>query len=401
MSTFSGWDGLFLSLAVAVVAAVLYLVIRRSFRRKAPESRYVEALSALLGGDEEKALADLRQTVQVEQSNIDAYLRLGNLLRKRGAVNRALRIHRDLDVGTFFRRKLTAQEKFRIREAIADDLLAARRPDEALAVLSELLKREKMNVRIRQKMVAVYERRSEWERAFELYREGFKVRKESAPDRIARYRAFCAASLLSSGDAKRAAQMFLDALKIDPSSPEALYRLGALSLEEGNAGEAVGLWKRFHQASPSQAWLTFDRLESALFETGDLNQVEGIYKAILDDEPDDERTMIALSTFYMRKGDSEEALRVARRAAERHSRSMDAQEHYLLLLARSEDGAGGAEEVRNYLESRGRARVNHVCSRCGHSSPDPFWRCPKCLDWYTSKPVSGKREKGAASSTRA
>jgi len=140
MSTLFGWDGPYSYFLAAAVAAILFFVLKKLSRKKPAESRYVEALSALLAGDEEKALADLRQTVQAEQSNIDAYLRLGNLLRKRGAVNRALRIHRDLDVGTFFRRKLTAAEKFRIREAIADDLLAARRPDEALATLDELLR---------------------------------------------------------------------------------------------------------------------------------------------------------------------------------------------------------------------------------------------------------------------
>ncbi len=400
MSKLSGWDGLFLYIAVAVTAAILFLLLRRLFRKKPAEGRYVEALSALLAGDEEKALADLRQTVQAEQSNVDAYLRLGNLLRKRGAVNRALRIHRDLDVGTFFRRKLTASEKCRIREAIADDLLAARRPDEALAVLDELLRRDRTNRRIRLKMVAIHERRSDWERAFELYRESFRVRKENVPDRIARYRAFCGASLLAAGEKKRAVRAFQDALKIDPSSPEALYRLGALRLEEGNAGDAVGLWKRFHQANPSQAWLTFERLESALFETGDLNQVEGIYKAILEDEPDDEKTMIALSSFYMRKGDSEEALRLGRRAAERHPLSLDAQEHYLLLLARLVEGGDGADKIREYLEGRTRGVTDHVCSRCGHTSSEPFWRCPKCLDWYTSKPARGKPRKGAVPAAR-
>lgn len=393
MSTLFGWDGPYSYFLAAAVAAILFFVLKKLSRKKSAESRYVEALSALLAGDEEKALADLRQTVQAEQSNIDAYLRLGNLLRKRGAVNRALRIHRDLDVGTFFRRKLTAAEKFRIREAIADDLLAARRPDEALATLDELLRREKTNRRIRRKMVALHERRSEWERAFELYRDGFKVRKESAPDRVARYRAFCGASLLAAGDRAGATRVFQDALKIDPSSPEALYRLGALRLDEGNADDAVGLWKRFHQTCPLQAWLTFDRLEGALFETGDLNQVERIYNAILDDEPDEERTMIALSKFYMRKGDSEEALRLARRVAEKHPLSLEAQEHYLLLVTRADGEGDRMETIRKYLESRRRGAVDHVCSRCGHSSPDPFWRCPKCLDWNTSKPAPGKDRK--------
>ncbi len=399
MSTLFSWDGWLPYLLALVAIVFLFIALRAIFRKKVPESRYVDALNAILEGDEAKALEDLRHTVQVERSNIDAYLRLGNLLRKRGAVNRALRIHRDLDVGTFFRRKLTAAEKFRIREAIADDYLAVRKSDEALAVLADLLKRDKLNRKIRSKMVAVHERRSEWDQAFRIYQEGFKARKENAPERVARYRAFCGASLLAAGESERAAAVFEDALRIDALCPEALFRLGQLRFEAGEMEEAIGFWKRFHEVAPDQAFLTFDQLERALYETGDLNSVEQVYGDILEKELNEEKTMLALSTFFLRRGQTDEALTLARRAAEKHPHSTLAQEHLLLLLSDMENESDAMGEIREYLKSRKSQDVGFVCDRCGHPSEDPFWRCPKCLNWNTARQtVQTRRAENSASS---
>lgn len=396
MTDFSSWEALVPYLLAALAGIILFLFLWRFFRKKPPESRYVEALNALLEGNEDKALDDLRQTVQVDQSNIDAYLRLGKLLRRKGEIERALRIHRDLDVGTFFRRKLTPAEKFRIREAIADDLLAGRRSTEALTVLADLLKLDKANRKIRSKMVALYERNGEWNHAFRLYREGIRIRKENAPDRVARYRAFCGASLLAAGNKEEAAKVFQDALRIDPSCPEALFRMGDLRFDEEELDEAIGYWKQFHKISPDQAFLTFEKLERALYEAGDLNSVEPIYQAILENDPNDEQTLIALSTFYTRRGQADEAIAMARRAAEKHPEATDAQEHYLMLLSESDEESGALDNIREYLKSRRPRVTEFVCSRCNHSSDDPFWRCPKCLNWNTAKLIRRIRQAASA-----
>ncbi|MFH1680993.1 MAG: tetratricopeptide repeat protein, partial [Candidatus Eisenbacteria bacterium] len=367
-------------------------VLRR--RRPAPRPRYVEALNALLEGDEETALRELRQTVQVDPTNTDAYLRLGNLLRKRGALDRALRIHRDLDVGTILRRKLSAEEKARVREAIADDLLAARRTEEALQVLGNLLSHDKGNSRIRSKMVAIHERRSEWDEAYELFREGMKVRKEKAPEKLARYRAICGTSVLQAGDAERAKEVFLEALKVHPDCPEALYRLGAIAFEAGEMEEAIGHWERFHRVASEQAYLTFDRLEQALFETGNLNRMEEVYENLLGRTPDNMPALLALSDFYSRRGEDDKAIDLAQRAVESDSLSSAARSRLFLLLGESRPPERAVREIVGFVKENPIPLPPLKCPRCGFPGEEPFWRCPQCLTWNPIAPAP------AASSSR-
>jgi len=380
--------------AALVVAVVVVIVWSRKARRKPSRSRYVEALNALLEGDEETALRELRQTVQVETGNADAYLRLGNLLRKRGAIDRALRIHRDLDVGTFFRRPVSPEERFRIREAIADDLLAARRTDEALQVLGELLKSDKLNDRIRSKMIGIHERRSEWDEAFELFREGLRARKEKAPEKLARYRAFCGTALLEAGEKEQAKKAFLEALKLDANTPEALYRLGSMYYEVEDLTEAIVYWERFHRAAPDQAHVTFERFERALFETGNLNRMMEVYETILAAHPREERTLLALSTFHHRRGETDKAIELAQRAVESNPSSAAARNRLTLLLCESDDPKEAAAFLSRFLKDHLPPAAPIVCSNCGSQAAEPFWRCPQCLKWNTafesSRPSSSR-----------
>ena len=378
-----------LAAVLLLLFVVLFFLWVRLRGKSKPRTRYAEALNALLEGDDETALRELRQTVQAEPANRDAYFRLGNLLRKRGAVERALRIHRDLDVGTFLRHKLTREEKFRVREAIADDLLAARRPEEALRVLAELLDQQKENVKIRAKMLGLYERRSEWDEAYRLFREGLKVRKELDPVRLARYRAFCGTALLEGGDRERAKIVYLEALKLHAECPEALYRLGTLCYEDEELTQAISYWESFHKVAPEQAHLTFERLERALFEMGNLNRVEEMYRAILDKEPGETRTLLALSAFYSRRGEEEEAIGLVRRAVEKKPASAAARTRLALLLCETGAPDRVVEDLAGFLKENPAPDSPHTCSNCGHEARDPFWRCPQCLKWNTAFSRSG------------
>ncbi|MBN1825972.1 MAG: tetratricopeptide repeat protein [Candidatus Eisenbacteria bacterium] len=376
------WPYLLGAAALVVIALVVWLA-RRVRRARPPRSRYLEALNALLEGDEETALRELRETVLAERTNFDAYLRLGNLLRKKGAVDRALRIHRDLDVGTFFRRKLSRTEKLRVREAIADDYMAARRARDALRVLGDLLRQNKANPRIRSKMVSIHERLQEWDRAFDLYREGFRIRNEAASAPIARYRAFCGSSFEKAGEKERAVEAYQDALKIDPKCPEALYRLGAFYHERKDLENAILYWSRFHMAAPDQAHLTFVRFENALFETGDLNRMEDVYRMILEEAPTEEHTLLNLSLFYARRGEADSALETAREAVERNPASAAARDRLVQLSIESRASDGALADLIAFLKNHPPPDRSLYCSQCGYRAEEPFWRCPQCLLWNT------------------
>lgn len=76
----------FALLLLIVLALIVYLLYREY--RRARTSRlptYTEALMDLLDDRKDEALAKLKETVNADSENVDAYLRLAQLLTERGA----------------------------------------------------------------------------------------------------------------------------------------------------------------------------------------------------------------------------------------------------------------------------------------------------------------------------
>ena len=87
---------LFVLIIIALAIIVFFYLQRRERRKLTVQAPYTEALHALLSGDKNRAMQRLRETVQGDTNNIDAYLRLGDLHFDLGDSARGLKIHRML-----------------------------------------------------------------------------------------------------------------------------------------------------------------------------------------------------------------------------------------------------------------------------------------------------------------
>ena len=95
---------------------------------------YIEALKDLLDNRNESAFTKLRQVVADDSDNIDAYLRLGKILKEHNKPQQALQVHKDLTL----RGGLTSDDKSAILKHLFDDYLALENVDMAQAALKEL-----------------------------------------------------------------------------------------------------------------------------------------------------------------------------------------------------------------------------------------------------------------------
>src|SRR5215813_6486885 len=89
-------------LILLIAALLVYMFYERVYRQETKQGSdlYAEALSDLLNGRMEKAFSKLRQVVSEDSGNVDAYLRLGHIMREYRQPERALQIHRDLTLRT-------------------------------------------------------------------------------------------------------------------------------------------------------------------------------------------------------------------------------------------------------------------------------------------------------------
>jgi lipopolysaccharide biosynthesis regulator YciM len=70
-------------IVIALIAIILYMYFHRRREKTTAYQPYLESLTALLDGDDDAAMKRLKETVNVNSDLFDAYIRLGDLYRKK------------------------------------------------------------------------------------------------------------------------------------------------------------------------------------------------------------------------------------------------------------------------------------------------------------------------------
>jgi lipopolysaccharide biosynthesis regulator YciM len=193
---------------VAAVLVFLGLLVRnRSGPRRsaaATVDTYALALSALINGNRREALRLFKETVQSDSTNVDAYIRLGDLLRESGETARALAIHRELMV----RSALLPSDRARILESLTRDYLSAGRHEEAGETAEKLRSLDKRNRFAPAALQEVAEELGDWNRALKVLEGRLREGGEMDKALLARYRGYVGSRELSAGHRKEARHYF-------------------------------------------------------------------------------------------------------------------------------------------------------------------------------------------------
>ncbi|MBD3349791.1 MAG: tetratricopeptide repeat protein [Candidatus Eisenbacteria bacterium] len=363
--------------AVAVVVAVLIVFTRRrADLRESEESSYQKGLDALIAGDREAALKHLALTVREDPRNVDAYVKLGNLLRERGQTKQAIQIHRELLV----KRRLPAGVRSEVAKNLALDYAEARRWADVIRQVRELPRGERSDERMLALARDAYEAVGDFDRAIARHRDILKSGKSEEPS-LGVYRAHAAVLALERGDSVRARSEFQTALKEDPAAAVASLYLGDIAAGAGDLERATGYWMKLVADRPDCAHLVFDRLEKAYYELGDFGRMMSIYQDVAAKAPTSVHTHRGLSRMLERKGDIEGAIEAAREAVKHEGDTLAGHRQLVDVLVRSERFEEAARAAEELLSARALAGDEHPCPACGRRREKPGWRCPHCGAW--------------------
>jgi lipopolysaccharide biosynthesis regulator YciM len=319
-----------------------YLAFERFVRKPSrPDAAlYVQALKDLLDGNEIKAFGKLRQVVAEDSSNVDAYLRLGQILRENGKPDRALQVHRDLTL----RAGLPAQEKMAVLRQLARDYFDLQDYDMAEAALKELLSIDSTDRWAHIRQLRIQERLQKWEEAYETASKILKLENNKSRKPLAVYKYRLGCELYKKREYHKARILFKEALGLDPAYVEAYLSIGDSYSEEKRFEDAVSFWKKLIEAVPEEGHLVIDRLKRTLFDLGRYGEVGEMCRNILAQDAKNVEAKVSLAEFYEQKGD------------------LDAAEELLLQVVETEPDnlKSLIELVRILLEKNKRKKIDEV-----------------------------------------
>lgn len=378
--------GVLVILFVAIVTLLAFLLIRErriSRRQVVKESAYIRGLSALIDGDDHTALDLLKDAVREDSSNIDAYIRLGDLYRRKGQPTHAYQIHRSL----LLRAALAPTAEARILQSLAEDLLDLGKNVRVREVLTDLLKHPAEGVR-QARVALIAERAGEWEKAYEIRKEMWKSDKagEKMQRRIALYRTWTASQIKRKDDARDVRDKLRDALKSDAGCVPAHLALGDTLYMATELDEAIQHWRRIVDQTPAFAYLTFERLEQAFFDRGTLGRgkigdLEAIYDRLLQAHPDDVSTLEALGNLHHKRGELSDAIAVCQKALEISPKSRAIRRRLVLFLHEAGRTRESERELDQLLQTLANGESDPVVRARESAAIRPIWECSELDDW--------------------
>jgi lipopolysaccharide biosynthesis regulator YciM len=362
---------------IVIVALIVWRARRAGARGEEEESAYEMGLDALISGDRGAAMRHLTQAVREDPRNVDAYIRLGNLLRERGQIRQATQVHRELLV----KRRLPEPTRAEIVKNLALDLAEARRWPEVIEHIHSLPRPDRSDLRVLRLARDAYEATGDIDQAVHAHKEILKASSSISEPPVGVYRAQAALGALAQGDRDRARTALSAAVKESPEAVVANLYLGDMAAEDADLERATAFWMRIVTEKPECAGLVFERLEKAYFELGDFGRMLGIYEDVVSRSPSNVHALAGLSRMLERKGDVDDALRVAREAIKHEGRTLLGHRRLIELLTASgryEEAARAAEELVQSLSTEASART---CPSCGDDLVEGEWRCRGCRTW--------------------
>lgn len=282
---------------------IFYVFYERFFKQQAKSESelYNEALRALLDGKEGIAFTKLRQVVAEDSNNIDAYLRLGSMLRNNNKPQQALQVHKDLTL----RGRLTPDTKFDILRQLYFDYMDLNNFEMAKAALQEMTT---INSKDRWSFIRLLDLQKKmqlWDDAYDTAVMLLKLEDNKSKKPLASFKYHMGDELYKKREYHKARILFKEALGFDPEYIKAYLAIGDSYLDEKRLDDAVNFWKKLIKNVPDKGHLVLDRLKKTLFELGRYSEVEQICENILNHSPKNLEAKLCLAEFHEKKGNTD------------------------------------------------------------------------------------------------
>ncbi|MFT3956259.1 MAG: lipopolysaccharide assembly protein LapB [Piscinibacter sp.] len=375
------FDLQWLLLGLPVAFAFGWLASRFDVRQWKREQRdspkaYYQGLNLLLNEQHDKAIDAFIEAVQQDPDTSDLHFALGNLFRRRGEYERAVRVHEHL----LQRADLSAAERDRAQHALAQDFMKAGLFDRAEQAF-KALDGTAFDTEARLALLALYERSREWRNAAEVAARLERSGSGSFASRIANHWCELALEADARQQTAEADEALQRAREVAPQSPRPLILAGQRARARGDHRAALQEWGTLlaaHPAAFNLVALDYADSAKALGEpAAALERLEALYR----------RTPTSDLLTALGRLDADASRQRQRVLAHlQHQGALSAAQTLLALSAGSTLADDESKALRDSVARAARPLQRYRCAACAFEAQNYFWQCPGCLGWDTYPP---------------
>ena len=353
-----------------------------------------KGLSLLLNEQPDQAIEALVKVAQLDPETVDLHFSLGNLFRRRGETERAIRIHQHL-AG---RDDLKPRDRDHAAYELGRDFLRAGLLDRAEASLNQVGE-GKYSVPAKESLLEMYQVERDWKKAIVAATELEALQDKSHQTEIAQFYCELAQEALRRKDMPHSEQSIDRALQAVPAQARALILQGDYLVAMDRPGQAIEVWSQVAEKHPAYMHLVADRWMVAHAAVDKTNAGLDHMIALLTTQSAGELLDIVHKHMMLIRGPA--AAEVMLVGVMQHTPSLSAlsklAETRLALaeLNGSPERIADLQATLGLLKQRTTALARYTCGNCGFRARRFYWQCPGCNHWEAYSP---RRTEGTAAS---
>lgn len=335
---------------------------------------YLAGLDYLITEQPDRALDMFLKLMDASADTIETHFSLGSLYRRRGEVERAIRIHQNL----LAREVLAPEHREQALMALAQDYLRAGLLDRAEGLLLQVSEVPRLRATALDALRGVYERQRDWRQALDVHRRLDRIRAAAPAVVSAHYLCELAASAIERGDLAEARRLLDDAAGEVAPFPRAAVLNAQIAERAGDPMRALQL------------------LRGALLQAPNL--IPGELAHLLRLEAPERRDILLQELVAQMSSDPQELKRLVfaaiatgltdapalRGAIERVFTGDATLRSVCQGEPRGTDIGRVAHEIGALLANAEKYR----CGECGFSGRHFYWQCPACHSWDSFEPYA-------------
>jgi len=382
----------FLWFLLPLAAASGWLVGRYGKRRRESaaaaddlRSNYFKGINYLLNEQPDKAIEAFIKVLEVDSETVETHLALGNLYRRRGEVDRAIRINQNLIAHPH----LESEQRSEALLELGHDYLSAGLLDRAENLLQELADNGDYRVQALRQLIDIYEQEKDWNKAIDSARLLEKATGNHLGPVIAHYQCELAERFRNSDKTDRALELVKTARATHDACVRASILEGDILTDIGEHERAIRAYRRVEEQDADYVPETIQRMQycyRALHRPDDMGEyLNGLMARYGWITP-----MLALADLKHDRHGIQGAIEFISDQLRRRT-SVRGLDRLLELELENGDTEKGAhisilKDLTGELLSD---RPIYKCLHCGFPAKLLHWQCPSCKHWNTIKPIQG------------
>lgn len=358
----------------------------RQSKSGALSSDYYAGLNYLLNEQTDKAIDAFIRMLDVSPDTVETTLALGSFFRRRGEVDRAIRIHQNLINNP----KLKTRQRSLALLELAQDYLRAGVYDRAESLLLELTNSmgAELDTSLRH-LIDIYEKERDWDKAVQVAIRLQAMTRQSMSREISHYYCELAEVTWGKGKIRLAFKYLKRSLHYDSYCARASLIQGNFQKKLGKYRQALCAYKRIERQDPALLPEALLMIIECYEHIGAKDALAKYLDYLMQRSP---TISIALANAHQIQSQQgkEQAAHFLANYMDKHP-SIKGLKHLIEFHLVRVVG-----EVRNELlmlkslvEQLVEKKPIYRCGECGFASRTLHWQCPSCRVWAAVKPIQG------------